>query len=200
MAAPGLYYGVLEAFMNIQLPVHMDRASFLSWVERQEERYELVEGRVIMMAGASRRHGRIVRNLLVVLHAQLDPRELEVIADFGLDAGPETLRFPDIVVDRISAAGDDSTTAAPALLAEVLSPSTSSIELGDKPGEYLRLPSLAAYLVFSQDGPEAWVWTRAERGFPPAPTIVKGYNQIIHVPSLKLSLPLKAVYAGVEPE
>jgi Uma2 family endonuclease len=135
--------------MNIELPVYMDKASFLSWVERQEERYELVEGRVIMMAGASRRHGRIVRNLLVLLDAQLDPREWEVIPDFGLNAGPETLRFTDIVVDRISAAGGDRTTPAPVLLAEVLSPSTSGIDLRDKPAEYLLLPSLAAYLVFS---------------------------------------------------
>ena len=29
--------------MNI--PIHMDKAAFLDWVERQDGRYELVEGR-----------------------------------------------------------------------------------------------------------------------------------------------------------
>ena len=47
--------------MNIQLPVHMVKTGFLAWVEGREERYELVEGRAIMMVGASRGHGRIVR-------------------------------------------------------------------------------------------------------------------------------------------
>jgi Uma2 family endonuclease len=185
--------------MNVQLPVHMDKAAFLAWVEKQEGRYELAEGRVIMKAGASRRHGRIVRNLTVLLDAQLDPGAWEAIGDFGLDAGPQTLRFPDIVVDRVSAAGRDRTTTAPALLVEVLSPSTSGIDLREKPAEYLQLPSLLSYLVFSQDEPEAWVWIEAEEEFPPKPSLVKGYDETIHVPALKLSIPLKIVYARLGP-
>ena len=86
--------------MTVQLPIHLDKPGFINWVERQEGRYELVGGRVVMMPGASRGHGLIVRNLVVLLHNQLDPREWTVIADFGLDLGPETLRYPDIVVDR----------------------------------------------------------------------------------------------------
>ena len=65
--------------------------------------------------------------------------------------------------------GDDTATA-PVLAAEVLSPSTAAIDLGDKAAEYLRLPSLAAYLVFAHDEVKAWAFMRAEHGFPPAPT------------------------------
>jgi hypothetical protein len=28
--------------MNVQLPVHMDKATFLAWAEGREERYELI--------------------------------------------------------------------------------------------------------------------------------------------------------------
>ncbi len=88
--------------MNVQLPVHMDKSAFLAWVQGREERYELADGRVIMMVGATRVHGQIVTNLLALLHGQLDPRQWTVIADFGLDAGPKTLRYADIVVDRVA--------------------------------------------------------------------------------------------------
>ncbi len=107
--------------MNIELPTHIDKPTFLAWVQGREERYELVRGRVAMMVGASRNHGRIVANLVVLLRAQLDSREWEVIADFGLDAGPDTLRYPDIVVDRAGGGGRDYTASMPVLLIDVLS-------------------------------------------------------------------------------
>src|SRR5262249_23131341 len=153
-----------EALMNVQLPVHMDKPSFLAWVQGREGRYELVEGRVVMMVGASRVHGMIVRNLVIVLCGQLDPREWTVIADFGLDAGPKTLRYPDIVVDQAGGDNADYTATAPALLVEVLSPSTETLDLRDKAAEYLQLPSLAAYIAFAQSEPKACVWIRGEDG------------------------------------
>ena len=72
--------------------------------EGRQERYELVEGRVVMMTHPRRAHAIIVTNLIVAFRRRLDSRKGTVIAEFGLDAGPRTLRFPDIVLDRI---GDD---------------------------------------------------------------------------------------------
>jgi hypothetical protein len=60
-----------------------------------------------------------------------------VIAGFGLDAGPRTLRFPDIVVDRIGGDLDDRWATGPVLLAEVLSGSSPKADLEDKPTEFL---------------------------------------------------------------
>jgi hypothetical protein len=48
-----------------------------------------------MMPRPSLAHGMIVANLMVLLRARLDPKEWVVIAEFGLDTGPETLRYPD---------------------------------------------------------------------------------------------------------
>ncbi|MCC6778933.1 MAG: Uma2 family endonuclease [Hyphomicrobiales bacterium] len=108
--------------MNLQLPAQFDKASFLTWVHRREERFELVEGQVVMMVGASRAHGEIVSNLVGVLRDSLDRRQWTVNADFGLDAGPRTLRYPDVVVDRAGGNAEDYAATAPALVAEVLSP------------------------------------------------------------------------------
>jgi Uma2 family endonuclease len=183
--------------MNIELPTHIDKPTFLTWVQGREERYELVRGRAVMMAGASRDHGRIVMNLVVLLRVQLDSREWEVIADFGLDAGPDALRYPDIVVDRAGGGGRDYTATAPVLLIEVLSPSTVAIDLQDKATEYRQLPSLNAYVVFSQDEPKAWVWERRHGEFPLKPRESLVGDEIIRIEAPRATLSLAEVYAGV---
>lgn len=183
--------------MNVQLPTHPNKSAFLAWLDRVEERYELVGGRVVMMTRPARGHSMIVVNLVSLLRAQLDPGRWTVLAEFGLDAGPKTLRFPDVIVDRAGGGPGDLTATAPVLAAEVLSPSTAAIDLGDKAAEYLRLPSLAAYLVFAQDEPKAWIWTRADDAFPPGPDVIAGADKIIRIASLALALPLTDVYAGL---
>src|SRR5215470_11447919 len=127
--------------MNVQLPMHMGKTAFLAWAEGREERYELVDGRVVMMTRPRRAHAMIVGNLIVALRRRLDFRKWTVIAEFGLDAGPRTLRFPDIVVDTAGGDLDDRWANGPVLLAEVLSGSSRKTDLQDKPGEFLRLPT-----------------------------------------------------------
>ena len=183
--------------MNVQLPVQMDKAGFLAWLEGSEEPYELVEGRVVMMTRPALAHAIIVRNLVVALHRQVDSRQWTVVAEFGLDAGPRTLRFPDVMVDRAGGARRDLTAQAPVLLAEVLSPSTASIDLGDKAAEFLRLPTLLAYLVLAQDERKIWSWIRAPEGFPPGPVVTAAEDAVIRVPILELELPLAELYAGI---
>lgn len=182
--------------MNVQLPVHMDKPAFLSWVQEREERYELVDGRVVMMTGASRNHGRIVRNVLFMLSARLDPR-WEAIAEFGLDAGPRTLRYPDIVVDRANAGGADYRAIEPVLLVEVLSPTSEAIDLGDKAAEYVHMPTLQAYLVIAQDEPKTWLWLRGGTDLLEGPVAISGADPRVSIPSLALELPLSEMYRGV---
>lgn len=182
--------------MNVQIPVRMDKPAFLAWVQGREERYELVEGRVVMMTGASRNHARIVRNLVAMLSKQLDP-QWEAIAEFGLDAGPQTLRYPDIVVDRANAAGSDYRAIEPVLLVEVLSPSSEAVDLGDKAAEYIHLPTLQAYLVLAQDEAKAWLWLRGAGDLLEGPTAFSGREQHVPFPAIALDLPLSDVYRNI---
>src|SRR5215813_3991168 len=87
-----------EATMNIRPDLRMSKAAFLEWDAGEGQRCELVGGRVVMMPRPSRAHGIIVMNLGAHLRAKLDPKLWDVIMEFGLDTGPETLRYPDIVV------------------------------------------------------------------------------------------------------
>jgi Uma2 family endonuclease len=45
----------------------------------------------------------------------------------------------------------------------VLSPSTTTIDLGDKAAEYQQLSSLVGYLMFAQDEVKGWVYSRDAR-------------------------------------
>jgi Uma2 family endonuclease len=177
--------------------VHLDKQAFLAWVQGREERYELVGGHVVMMTGASRNHGRIVSNLVFALRSQLNP-QWEIIADFGLDSGPKTLRYPDIVVDRADSDGADYTANAPVLLIEVLSPSSETLDLEDKAAEYLRLSNLAAYIVFAQREPKAWIWLREAGHFEKTPREIADLNKTIRIAALDIDLALTAVYAGIK--
>jgi len=183
--------------MNVQPSLRMDKAAFLAWNEAAQERCELAGGRVVMMANVSRAHAMLVMNLASLLRSRLDRQRWVVLAEFGLDAGLETLRYPDVVVDRAGGGEKDYAATAPVLLAEVLSPSTAAIDLGDKAAEYLQIPSLLAYLVFSQDQPKAWVRVRGAGDFPAAPQVIVGNEAFIRVEALQLELLLADIYAGV---
>lgn len=184
--------------MNVQPHLRMDKATFLAWSREREERYELADGRVMMMTGGSRGHGIIIRRLAAALEKRLDPsRWIVLTSDFGVDLGPDTVRYPDVVVDVATGLLKDLTATAPALIAEVLSPSSASYDLGDKAAEYLKLPSLRAYLVLSQEEAKAWAWVRGASGFSPGPDVIKG-DGVLRIAALAIDVPLSEVYAGIQ--
>ncbi len=184
--------------MNVQLPNRMDKPEFLAWVQRQEGRYELAEGRVVMMTGGSFGHATIMRRLSNALERQLDGSQWMVVtSDFGVEMGVNTIRYPDVMVVAANTPWASLAASAPALIAEVVSPSSRSVDLGAKAAEYLRLPSLLAYLVLSQDEAKAWVWLRGEPGFLPGADMIVGQESIITIPNLRLELSLSEIYRGV---
>jgi Uma2 family endonuclease len=183
--------------MNVQIPLQMDQQAFLAWVQGREERYELDQGRVIMMTRGSRGHCQITMNLLKALNARLDPVRFAVLPAFGIDVGPRTIRFPDIVVDVANEKPGDLKATAPMLIVEVLSPTSARIDLGDKVAKYLRIPSLLAYLVVAQDEIKAWVWARGSNGFVPGADVLKDNEAVIHIEPLGIDLPFAEVYDRV---
>jgi Uma2 family endonuclease len=120
--------------------------------------------------------------------------------EFGLDTGPDTLRYPDLVVCPTGSPGKSYTTTTPVLLAEVLSPSSEVIDLGDKAAEYLELRSLLASIVLSQEERKAWLWSRTSTSaqFAPGPKVITEAEAVIPDAGLQLELPMADIYAGTE--
>jgi Uma2 family endonuclease len=181
--------------MHTELPFDIDKSAFLAWGQQQEGRYELADGRVVKTPAQTRTHALTVTHLISLMSAHLDEHTWEAFLNFGVETGPRSLRYPDIVVDRASGSGSDLTATAPVLLAEVMSRSTAEIDLGDKLAEYLRLPSLSAYIVLAEDEPKAWMWMRPDGRFRPSAAVITGLDEVIRVAELQPALPLGAVYA-----
>ena len=181
--------------MNVQPDLQMDKPAFLAWVQQRNGRYELAEGRVIMMTGGSRGHGIITRRLAAALEKRLDASRWAVLkSDFGVELGPSSIRYPDVIVDVAGGSFSDLTATAPILIAEVLSPSSATSDLANKPTEYVGLPSLSAYLVLAQDEAKAWVWKRGTTGLPAEPDEFEGVNELIQLEPLAIEVPLAEIY------
>jgi Uma2 family endonuclease len=184
--------------MNAVADIRMDKETFYRWVERQERRHELVDGRPVMMNGVTFDHARIASNLARLLLKLVDESRFDVLfAEVAVEIG-DTIRYPDIMVCERESDGKARRSQSPILLIEILSETSLYIDLHDKAAEYTSLPSVGTYAVFSQDGAKAWVWTRGSEGMPAKPEEVFGAEKVLEVSALGLSLPFADIYRSVE--
>jgi len=188
--------------MSAPALIKVDKAAFYQFVANapDNERYEYVKGRIVQQQpGGTLVHATIAKRLARLIERQLDEDNWAVLS--GSDRGVETVetvRYPDVVVEPAGARPDSLSTDQPALIIEVLSPSSSDRDLTTKPSEYTRLPSLHAYIVASQTAPECLIWLRRPDGtFADDGVVVSGLTQSIAIPSLSLTNPLADVYRGI---
>lgn len=177
----------------------LDKATFYRLTRDLPGRYELKDGRVVQqMTKTTKRHNRVVSNFIGALRDRLDLDVWSITAnELSVEIGDIT-RQPDVVVERLDAEGPPLVALQPALLVEVLSPSTAGTDLAEKPVEYTSLPSLEAYIVASQDEPIVWIWQRtAERQFTALPREVKGRESCVDLPSFGISLPLAELFRTI---
>jgi Uma2 family endonuclease len=189
--------------MNASAFIKVDKATFYKFITASAQvdgRYEYVRGRIMQqMTGGTWKHSKIGGRFFVLLTNAADAALWDVNGpDRGIDT-PETIRYPDVSMEPVGADPTSFATAAPALIVEVLSPTSGDRDLDVKPAEYLSLPSLRAYIVASQDEPACLVWLHdaATGKFPVEPQRVAGLDAVIDVPSLGLQIPLQAVYRGI---
>ena len=184
--------------MNVRTAPRMDKDAFFAWIGTQERRFELVDGVPVMQPYTTRDHARICSNILGLLLRGLDTRSVDVMGgDFAVETGQHSIRYADVMVCP-RAPGPARSTEAAILLVEVLSPSTSRVDLGPKLVEYRGLASLHAYLVCSQDQPRVTLWVRAVDGsWPEKPAIIEALSASVAVPGLGLELPMAQIYDTV---
>jgi Uma2 family endonuclease len=128
---------------------------YLVYERQSETKNEYLNGEILAMSGASRRHNRIVLNIAFSLDRQLKGRACEVYAhDMRLRAPAAKLyTYPDVVVACGEPRFEDSeldTLLNPVLIVEVLSKSTEGYDRGAKFEHYRTLPSLSEYLLVAQ--------------------------------------------------
>ena len=184
--------------MNARVFIPVDKAAFYRFIATDPEgRYEFERGRIVQqMTGGTFVHGRVAQRILLMLLGQIDPITWSVMTDRGVETA-ETIRNGDVLMEPLPVAPNSLATLVPALIVEVLSPSSIRRDLDVKPEEYLPLPTLHAYIVASQTEAACLAWVRgADGAFPAAPVEFAG-GDVIAVSQLGVALSVAEIYRGI---
>jgi Uma2 family endonuclease len=181
-------------------PDRMTEAEYLAFEAASDFRYEYMDGYVLAMAGGSRSHERIVRNLIAGLEPQLQPRGCESFGSNLKVRTPSKMRsYPDvsIVCGKPEFTYDNGDALVnPVVIIEVLSPSTEDIDRGRKFLHYRTIPSLREYVLIAQDKQEIEYRRRTPDGRWFIDYSEPG-ETVLDLQSLGIQLPLEMVYRAV---
>ena len=148
---------------------YLTAAEYLAFERESKERHEYFDGEVFAMSGASRRRNLIVFNLVGLLRDHLKRGPCEAyLNDMRVRIAPTGLyAYPDVIVVCDEPQFEDDhvdTLLNPTVLIEVLSKSTEGYDRGEKFEPYRKLPSLRAYIFFSQEAVHPERFVRQEAG------------------------------------
>ena len=166
----------VEEFLTIEFPPDM--------------KAELDNGRIRMMAGASRAHDRVQVNLLSYLRPLLRGSGCRPSgSDMGIRAHDMSLRLPDVsVICGRDGAADDRTRAidTPEVVIEVLSPSTARHDREVKVPEYKAMASVETIVLVNPETEHMTVWQRTGRD-------PEGWSEVNHTRPADLALPSRGL-------
>jgi Uma2 family endonuclease len=178
-----------------EMPSLPDADAFREWAWRQPEKWQFVNGTLVMMAGASRLHVRISQNIGSQLWSRLRGQRCQPYqSDLAVRVDSLNEFYPDIVVDCGSARNE---AAEPVLIVEVLSPSTEKDDRGRKWAAYRRLPSLRHYVLVAQDETMVELYTRSDVGW--TLQVFETADANVAIAALDVTLNVADVYEGIEP-
>ena len=155
-----------EKVVFAPLPRRLSATDYLAMDSAAERKSEFILGDIVPLADATRTHGTIAGNIVSELIYQACERDCDVFfSDTRIRAGgfyyPDAgIVCGDYLVDTLHI----DTLTNPTVLIEVLSPSTEHIDRGIKLRDYMRLASLRAYLLVSQDAPRVEQYERGADG------------------------------------
>ena len=177
-------------------------SEYLLSEEKSQTKNEYVAGRLIAMAGNTRAHGEIQMNLIALLIGFLKDTPCKVLSP-ETKVRPEkfrSYRYPDVMVACDPSFADEklATVLNPKVIFEVTSDSTQHNDHYNKLTEYASIDSMRQYVIVSQQSAGALIYQRQDVEHPWMLKFAAGLEESIDIPSLKLSIPMRDVYAGVE--
>jgi Uma2 family endonuclease len=181
-------------------PNQLSVQEYLRLERLAETKSEYLDGQMLAMTGASRRHNLIVANLMRDLGNQLKHRPCELFpSDMRVRIpSANVYTYPDVSAvcgEPLFEDGEADTLLNPTFVLEVLSPSTEAYSRGRKFRWYQGLDSLSELVLVSQDQPvmeqyvrqgESWLFRAAE-----------GLESVLTLPSIQAELALVDVYHKV---
>ncbi|HEX5327275.1 MAG TPA: Uma2 family endonuclease [Acetobacteraceae bacterium] len=171
---------------------------FLAWEERQEAKFELVDGQPRMMTGGTQAHHLIALNIIVGLRELLRGSPCRAWGpDIRVVTGTGNARYPDALIDcgAFQPASHDS--SEPVVICEVLSRSTAWLDLQGKLRDYDATATIRQYIVIAQDEPNIVIWTRSADGRLTLGASLTGLDDSVAFEPVGARLPLAAIYDGI---
>ena len=167
--------------------------AYLELERHSPVKHEYVGGILHATGGASDSHNRVAVNLVARLYepsrasgCQVYVNDMKVYVD-------ERFYYPDVMV-VCAEDPDPYFKTRPCFIAEILSPSTASIDRREKLDAYLTLPGLLTYLLIDPEKRRVEGYSRTAQGWQ-----VQVWEDEGEVPiaPLEISLTLSDVYAGL---
>lgn len=176
--------------------------AYLELERKSETKHEYINGRMVEMPGASRKHNLIVGNIIYIMMSQLRGRAGEAYPSDMRIRVPATglYTYPDVTVVADKAELEDAANNIllnPTIIFEVLSSATEGYDRGEKFQNYRTIESLQEDIMIAQDAHHVEHFVRQPNGqwlFSEA----NGLAETIHLPSIDSNLPLADVYDKVE--
>ncbi len=170
--------------------------AFLKTVD-ETERFEWIRGQIVQQqAGQTRRHSNLALRTLQLLSNQLDPAKWAVRLEFGVWTG-ESYRYADLIVEPTGADDEERASDAPVIIVEVLSRTSEARDQIDKTTDYLKIPSLHAYVMLGQFSRTCEAYVRDAGGEFPAEPAAHADGGTIRIGALGVELSVDDIYDGI---
>lgn len=179
----------------------LSETEYLASEEQSSIRHEYMAGELYAMAGGSQRHNRIALNIASALLFGLRSMPCQAfMSDVKLYvAHNNAYYYPDVMVacnEASPLASGEQIVADPLLVAEVLSPSTETIDRREKLAAYRRVPSVMEYVLISQDKQQVEIYRR--QGDIGWFYLSFDAGETVEFSSVALALPIGELYAGTD--
>lgn len=188
---------VREVFTMQPATSEMSEDAFLEFIQTRDEKWELVNGEAVMVAGSNQRHQAIVANTLAALHNQLRGKGCRpTAANSGVSTIFGTVRYPAIVVDCGRMEDQAMLATEPVLMVEVVSPATRDFNSHRKVFEYKSKPGIRYVLLVDTNDACALLHAREGEGW--CETLYERFGDVIDFPELGATLALSDIYDGLD--
>ena len=186
---------------TLRLSRRTSYADYLAAEQTSERRHEFIEGVIVSMAGGSDEHNALSAKFGALAAARVtgNCRVYSPDQRFWI-AATARARYSDgsIICGKPQhPPHDDQATTNPAVILEVLSPSSEGDDEGDKRVDFQSLASLKAYVLVAQDARSVTVYRRSDGGgwrLEPD-TYIDG--QSFELPTLSPLISVAELYDGI---
>jgi Uma2 family endonuclease len=185
----------------LHLPHRTTYADYLAAEQASERRHEFIDGVIVAMAGGSDEHNAIATRFVILFGTRMSRGCLAYNTDQRFWIAATTRgRYSDgsiICGKPAHPPHDGQATTNPAVVVEVLSPSSEGDDDGDKRRDFQSLASLQAYVIATQDARCVTVYRRNERGeWRDVPDVYRG-GERFELPRLTREIAVDEIYDDI---